>query len=163
MPSAPTTTSALTRVPFSKMTQASRVCLLEADASVARMDDVQGHAVQEHLQQVGAVHAVHLGSLCPARRPHRRDQSAVRMTELRIEPACAEAGHLVAKPQPAQHAHAVRVERDPRANLLELRRLLVHTDLDALLQQRVRGGDSANTAPDDGYSHALRASRCRAR
>ena len=87
MPSAPTTTSAVTRSPLAKDDDRLLVVLLEADAAMAGLHDVGRQPVHQHPEQIGAVHAVELDLPTRLRRPHRRDERAVRAAEPRVGPA----------------------------------------------------------------------------
>ena len=78
MPSAPITTSAVVRLPLANVRVASSVVLLETDASVPGVHDAGRQPVDEHGQQVGAVHAVELDLAGELRWPHRRGEGAVR-------------------------------------------------------------------------------------
>ena len=83
------------------------VILLEADASVAGLDDVGGQPVDEHCEQVGAVHAVELDLARELRRPHRRGD--------RSRPGGETAGRPIGRPSgPARRrGRAAAASRTP--------------------------------------------------
>ena len=81
--------------------------------------------------------------------PHRGGIGPVGAEKLRVEPSGAQPEQLVAEAEPAQHADAVRLERDAGADLGQGGGLLVDTHIDPALKQRVGGGDAANAAADD--------------
>ena len=60
---------------------------------------------------------------------------------------------LVADAERVEHARAVRGELHAGADLLQLGGLLVHVDVDAVLEQRQRGGQPADAAPGDQNAH----------
>ena len=66
-----------------------------------------------------------------------KNEGAVRATQLRIGPACAEVGELVTETQPPQCPDAIRLDRDTHADLAQRRRLLVHLDVEATPEQGV--------------------------
>jgi hypothetical protein len=53
-----------------------------------------------------------------------------------------------------EHTHGVGRDLQARADLPELRRLLVELNADAFAQQRARGGGAPDTAADDNRFHA---------
>ncbi len=125
------------------------VILLEADASVACMDNAGRQPFHEHCQQVGAVHAVEFNLARQLGGPHRRGVGAVRTAKLRVDPSGAKAGQLVAEAEPPQHPHPVRLDRDAGADLGQRRRLLVETHLHPALQQGIGSRDTTDAAADD--------------
>src|SRR5258708_10302941 len=60
--------------------------LLESDAPMVCLHHTPGQSGYEYLEQIGAVHAVELDPASGLSRPHRRNQRAVRMAELRVKP-----------------------------------------------------------------------------
>jgi hypothetical protein len=132
-----------------EMDDGLRVILLEGDASVASLHDVAGQPVDEHSEQVGAVHPVELDLTQQLGGPHRLDIGSVRAAILRVQPSGPAAGQLVSEAQPPQHPDAVRLERDAGADFSQCRGLLVDTDDHASLKQGVSSGEATDAAADD--------------
>ena len=58
---------------------------------------------------------------------------------------------IVAKPEPMQDAGRVRAHLDPRTDLAERMRLLVHVHVEPGSVERERSGEAADSAPDDSH------------
>ena len=127
--------------------------LLEANATMARMDDLLWESVHQHLQQVGAMEAVELDLLRELRRPHRSNERPVRAAILRVAPSCAPAQHLGVEAKPPQHANAVRLQRQSGPDFSQGRRLLVDTRVNSAPQQRNGRRHTADAATHNCYAH----------
>src|SRR5579864_5135111 len=100
------------------------------------MDGFGWNAIEEHLQQVRAVHAVNRDALALVRRPPGGNQGDVVPSKLRIQPACAIALDVIGESEATQHAYAIRVQGNAGADLPQLGRLLVDVRLEALALER---------------------------
>jgi hypothetical protein len=128
-----------------------RGVLPESYAPVPRMNCVRGQPVQQHLQQVGAMHPVRLDRV--ASRPPVRHQPPIRVPKLRIHPARAVPFDVVPETKFAEHAHAIGMECHSGTDLFELGRLFVHMRFEPALPERNRRTNAANSAPDNRDAH----------
>jgi hypothetical protein len=71
--------------------------LLESNAAMVCLHHIPGQSGHEHLEQISAVYAVELDPVSGLSRPHRRNQRAVRLAELRVNPPGAPARDLRAE------------------------------------------------------------------
>ena len=95
--------------------------------------------------------AVDLDRLLGARRPPARDEPAVGVTKLGIGPARTVSCHVVAEAKPPQHADSVGMQCDACADLLQCRCLFIDARVDSAPTQCVRGGNSTDSATDNGH------------
>src|SRR5215510_16149165 len=122
--------------------------LLEGNALVVGHDDISGQPLDEHGEQIGAVHAVKLNLVAKVGRPHRGDVAAVGAAKLRIAPACPPLRYVAPKSEQPQHANTVGLQGNAGADLGQNRRLLIDTDLDAVLAHGGGSGGAADTTAD---------------
>ena len=145
-----------------KMQRHAASVVVEADAARIEPDRIgleRAHRIDQHLMQVGAMdHEIG--------RAVARDRLGAEIEQLpglaRIpEPdflACRLAPDLAQRlfePEREQHARAVRRNLHARAELGELRRLLIDLDFMAVAQQRERGREPADARADDQDAHSL--------
>jgi hypothetical protein len=86
-----------------------------------------------------------------------RDRPPVEEPQLRRGVPSARPSDSLPNPEPFQHPQPVRRQRDPRADLGQLLRLLIHPDVDPGPRQRHRRRDPADPAADHHrpQSHVL--------
>ena len=123
---------------------------LKAGAAVIRVHHAGRQGLGQHVDQIGAVHAV---GRVPARRI--RDLNAGDDVAVVVEVAriVADLGAPFldrwAEPHALQLAHAVRRDVDAGADLAQRGGLLVHRHPQTLRDQRVRREQAADSATDD--------------
>jgi hypothetical protein len=126
--------------------------LLEADAPVAGAHNSSWQPVNEHCEQVGAVHPVEFDVARQLRGPHRRGVGSIGPTKLRVDLPGAPAGQPLSETEPPQHPYPIRLDRDAGANLGHGRGLLIEADVHAALEQSGGGGDATNAAANNCHS-----------
>ena len=126
MPSAATITSASAMAPLAKVTRPRLADLLETGAPMAGVDHALGQRLRQEPDEVGAVHAecgVPAGRI---RYLDRRDRASVLTKILRVRTnAGAPFLDRRLEADPLHLADAVGRQENARADLAELRRLLV--------------------------------------
>src|SRR5262245_7367681 len=136
----------------------ARACLsragLDLDAAGAEMEKLARQLPAQHLDQVGAMHRQigrpELPLIHPLAKHLGDDVAAVpgaHQLVLRFETDLRNGG---IEPERAKRLDRVGRQRDPGADLADLRRLLVDLDLEVAPVHRHGGGQSANPGTDDG-------------
>ena len=155
-PSAPIASGARAGSPLSNAIVDAVGVLRDAGALAVEMDRVRLLApdrVEQHGVQVAAVEH-HVGKAVALDR-HRAEVEQLPGLAGAPEPDFLAGDHhadlldRLAQAQRVEHAGAVRADLHAGAELLELRRLLVHVDRDAVPDQRQRRGEPADAAADD--------------
>jgi hypothetical protein len=127
---------------------------------VTEMDPVAGQRPGQGGEQVGPVDLV-LGEPEGGlqRSGQRGAQQGAAVVPAPLMPGRrlhASPGQLLGQPEPMQHPGGVGAEVDAGTDLAQHRRLLVHLDVNARLQQRQGGAEAADAAADDGHRDPVR-------
>ena len=147
----------MTGSPCSNSIVTRSVVLRDADALAVEMDRVRPLApdrVEQHGVQIAAVEH-HVGKAVALDRDRAEIEQLPGLAgapepDLLAGDDDAEPLGRRAEPQRIEHAGAVRADLDAGAELLQLGRLLIDIDADALPDQRQRRGQSADAGADDG-------------
>ena len=156
-PSAPIASGAVTGSPRSNSMVTQSVVLRDADALAIEMDRVRPLAadrVEQHGVQIAAVEH-HVGKAVALDRDRAEIEQLPGLAgapepDLLAGDDDAEPLGRLAEAQRIEHARAVRADLHAGAELLQLGRLLIDIDADALPDQRQRRGQAADAGADDG-------------
>jgi hypothetical protein len=120
---------------------------------VPEVDALGGDRTSQRGQQVGTVELV-VGEAERRlqRLGQRRAQQRAAVVPAALVPRQrlhAGPGQLLGEPEPVEDARGVRADLDAGADLAQRRRLLVHVDVEAGVQQRQRRAEAAEAPADD--------------
>jgi hypothetical protein len=121
---------------------------------VAGPHDVAGQVGQQHVEQVGSVHAEVVDG--PVRRgQHRGDDGSIQSAVLRIGPPAPAALNGRSQAEAPQYSDSVGLDGDARTHIGQLLGLFVDAHVDAALGQGVGRGETTDAAADDGHSKPI--------
>jgi hypothetical protein len=113
---------------------------------MAGADRARRQHAGKNVEEIGAVHAVHAVPAAGIGGQHLADERAVHAVIFRAGPDLrADFGEGVAEPHPLERPQRVRIGEDAGADFTERGRLLVHGDVDAAPDQRIRSALAAES------------------
>ncbi len=133
-----------------------RIVLFEPDAAVAGADRARRQGRRQRAEQIGAMHSIHA---VPAARVGREDRADDGAVHAAIFGTLADLGpdlsQGIAQSHSLKLAQTVRVDEHPGTDFAEGVGLLVDRDVETPAEQRICGGESANSASNHGSTKRL--------